>query len=507
MPASGTWSISRLVRVGAAILFVALALAIVVAVLAIDNRNRTRTSVSHFRLGASLIDQETRGMVDQETGVRGYVITGDPNYLQPYDNGGASADEARKKLLAGFGDDVRLRPAIDAADAAIDDWRLNAGEPEKAARATDFAAAVRVEIASNAKARFDAVRDRLDSLNDVNATLLADATDRGRTAFTLVNGAVVFTVALTTVFAVLVGLLLRSLILRPLQRLRDATQAVSGGDLQRTVEAEGPAEIAGVLNDVERMRRRLTGALADARATSSQLENANEELESFSYSVSHDLRAPLRAIDGFSLALVEDYGDRLDEDGADFLNRIRAAAQRMSELIDDLLLLSRASRAPLNVDEVDLSAVADDVVERLREAHPERTVEVDVQAGLTVEADPVLIRAVLENLLANAWKFTAKRPVAHVTVSGHPVDGALEVAVADDGAGFDSAYADKLFAPFQRLHHQRDFEGTGIGLATVARIVRRHGGQVHADGVPDEGATISFTLPTGDRHLAEATNA
>jgi PAS domain S-box-containing protein len=225
-----------------------------------------------------------------------------------------------------------------------------------------------------------------------------------------------------------------------------------------------------------------------------ELKAANKELEAFSYSASHDLRAPLRALDGFSLALLEDYGEQLDATGKDHLARVRAAAQRMGQLIDNLLMLSRVTRREMVREKVDLSALARDVLADLREAEPERAVDAAVADGLIANGDPALLRIVLQNLLANAWKFTSRKPEAHIEVGVDRRDGVAAYYVRDDGAGFDATYVDKLFTPFQRLHAADEFPGTGIGLATVKRIVRRHGGSVWAEGAVDCGATFYLTL-------------
>jgi PAS domain S-box-containing protein len=264
----------------------------------------------------------------------------------------------------------------------------------------------------------------------------------------------------------------------------------------------GTAQDITARRQAEAARREAERALAVAnvdleRRVSSrtrELEAAYEELEAFSYSVSHDLRAPLRALDGFSLALLEDYGEQLDDTARDYLARVRAASQRMGRLIDDLLTLSRVSRQDLVREEVDLSAIGRDVIADLRQADPKRLVEVTVADGIVANGDPSLLRVVLRNLLDNAWKFTSRRPHAHIEVGVERRGGVVAHEVRDDGAGFDTAYVDKLFTPFQRLHAADEFPGTGIGLATVRRIVRRHGGSVWAEGAVDSGATIRFTL-------------
>lgn len=230
------------------------------------------------------------------------------------------------------------------------------------------------------------------------------------------------------------------------------------------------------------------------RQRTAELQSANAELESFSYSVSHDLRAPLRGIDGFSQILVEDYGDKLDEIGRHHLGRIRNAIQRMSALIDDLLTLAQISRGDLRSQTVDLSALAERWRRNLSALAPARRVEWTLQPGLSAQGDPVLLELVLQNLLENAWKFSLKREPAQIEFGCRLVDGTSAFFVADNGDGFDPAYAERLFQPFQRLHHISQFPGTGIGLATVRRIVNRHGGKVWAEATPDRGATIYFTL-------------
>jgi signal transduction histidine kinase len=220
-----------------------------------------------------------------------------------------------------------------------------------------------------------------------------------------------------------------------------------------------------------------------------QLEAANNELEAFSYAVSHDLRAPLRTINAFSRIVIEDYAEVIG-DGRAHLNRICAASGRMAGLIDDLLQLSTTARAELQRGAFDLAQVARDVVDELRHADPTRQVDVAIPDHLPANGDPRLVRVVLENLLRNAWKFTSKRAAARIEVGAH--DGAF--FVRDNGAGFDSARARKLFVPFQRMHSDAEFEGTGIGLATAQRVIVRHGGRIWADSTPDHGATFSFTL-------------
>jgi light-regulated signal transduction histidine kinase (bacteriophytochrome) len=226
-----------------------------------------------------------------------------------------------------------------------------------------------------------------------------------------------------------------------------------------------------------------------------ELKAVNKELEAFSYSVSHDLRAPLRSIDGFSQALLEDCLDQLNPEGQDYLRRIRSATQRMGQLIDDLLNLSRVTRSDLQKGVVDLSQLASRICNHLQQAHPERQVEIEIQPNLSAHGDLHLLQVVLENLFNNAWKFTDGQPQAKIEFGRVGAEnGRLVYFVRDNGVGFDMAFAGKLFKPFQRLHQMHEFPGNGIGLATVQRIIHRHGGEVWAEGTLNQGAAFNFTL-------------
>jgi PAS domain S-box-containing protein len=250
--------------------------------------------------------------------------------------------------------------------------------------------------------------------------------------------------------------------------------------------------VAKVARDISE-RRRAELALANAKDTA---ESASRELEAFSYSVAHDLRAPLRGMSGFSQILLDQYQDKLDADGQDALREIMLNARRMGALIDALLSLARLTRSQLRREPVDLSAVAREVGARLSAAETGRAVALSVEPGLGADVDPVLLRALFDNLLGNAWKFSGKTLTPCVAFGATQRDDVRTFYVRDNGAGFDMAFANKLFGPFQRLHTQEEFPGTGIGLATVQRIVHRHGGKLWAEGKVDEGATFYFTLPS-----------
>jgi PAS domain S-box-containing protein len=255
---------------------------------------------------------------------------------------------------------------------------------------------------------------------------------------------------------------------------------------------DGRGNIIGV-SEIARDVTESTATRLELVRAKEAAEAANRELESFSYSVAHDLRAPLRSIDGFSQALVEDYTEVLDDDGRKYLRYVRESAQLMAELIEDMLTLSRVARSELRRERLDLSELARAACARLSRHAPDRKIEIVIPEGLEGEGDSRLLSVVFDNLFANAFKFTSKRAVAHIELGVEP-GSTPAFFVRDNGAGFDMAYAGKLFGVFQRLHTAHEFEGTGVGLATVQRIIHRHGGRVWAAGEIDSGATFYFTL-------------
>jgi light-regulated signal transduction histidine kinase (bacteriophytochrome) len=250
-------------------------------------------------------------------------------------------------------------------------------------------------------------------------------------------------------------------------------------------------EVKRIEDEIRKLNDELEQRVAER---TDQLLATNRELEAFSYSVSHDLRAPLRGINGWSQALLEDYGDQMDEQALRYLNRVRAETLRMGKLIDDLLQLSRLTRSEMHKERVNLSVMAHAIVHRLRENEPERQVDVVIHDGLIARGDAHLIEIALSNLFGNAYKFTGQNPNAHIEFGRMEIDHAPVFFIRDNGVGFDMTYSAKLFGAFQRMHRATEFPGTGIGLATVQRIIHRHGGRVWAEAQVDQGATFYFTL-------------
>jgi signal transduction histidine kinase len=327
----------------------------------------------------------------------------------------------------------------------------------------------------------------------------------------------VFAVAMVAI-TVWFSMRIRRSIEVPMKLLRQGTEIIGSGNLDHKVATSAHDELGDLSRAFDDMTEKLKAVTVskdellkevaerrkaeadvlklseDMAVRNLELEEANKELEAFIYSVSHDLRAPLRSVSEFARAVAEDYADKLDAQGIDYLSRVSKGSAKMSRLIESLLYLSRISRQELVRTNVDMSKVAASIIAELREAHQGRTVEVEIKQGLSTIADPRLMEVALSNILENAWKFTSKVEHARIEFSTKEKEGKIVYYVRDNGAGFDSKYADKMFWPFQRLHTSQEFEGTGIGLTIVERIIRRHGGKVWAEGEEGKGATVYFTL-------------
>lgn len=303
---------------------------------------------------------------------------------------------------------------------------------------------------------------------------------------------------------------------QPVMQLQSQLSDIANkNDPAERTQVDATNEIAGISDRINALLEKIRAQEALLHSRHAQLEHlvevrtadlkhANKELEAFSYSVSHDLRAPLRSIDGFSLALEEDYGDQLPADAHDYLNRIRRAAQRMGQLIDDLLSLARAGSGNLKKSRFELPTLIRTVMTELKKQHSEQAIEWQIKGEISAYGDTAMLSIVLENLLGNAIKYSAKKDISRLQIQLSEDTEHSQIEIRDNGAGFDMRYASKLFTPFQRLHG-KEFEGSGIGLATVARIIYRHGGDITAQATPGQGATFTVTLPLVDKANAEPT--
>ncbi len=464
-------------------IFLSAAIAVVVlntvfAVRALGTLDDSQFWVEHTYQTINQVERIMSSARDAETGARGYLITADNAYLDPY-------TRALKDLpaeLDHFGSTTRDNATQQqnlVQVRAILAERVTLLQQGIALRTSGEADSLHSLIVSGTgKAQMDRLRSLADTMEAEEHRLLvtrvaAEHAAARRARFTLF-------------FASGLDLLLIIAMFRYFARersLRLQTEETAASlAVARAAEKRSADEV-----------RELNRTLEDrVRQRTAELEATNRELEAFSYSVSHDLRAPLRTIDGFSLALEEDYTEAVDATGRDYIKRVRSGVQRMGGLIDALLQLSRITRAEITREPVDMSALAEGVAANLRDEYAPRTLDLTIQPGMNVDADPKLLRVALENLLGNAAKFTSKLEKPQIRFGFDPEQKAY--FVADNGAGFDMYYADKLFNAFNRLHGDKDFKGSGIGLATVARVIRRHHGRIWAQAEVDRGATFFFTL-------------
>jgi signal transduction histidine kinase len=458
------------------------AIIVTVVAVALAQSNRERWT-QHSREMMRIARSTQILALNRETGVRGYLISGDSGNLLPDLAARAPLQAGLDSLLQGTADNPSQQRRARAYASAIARWDTAFAAPAIAARRNGVEG-VTAAFGSGAlagKLLFDEVRTRFAEF-EAEEELLYRTRSRATTLLELVNVAVAV-VGLLTLGGVLASL-----------RKRIVAQAAGLVERQNQLE-EQATELEEQASELEEQATELEAQTEDLQETVRELGRKNDELNAFSSSVAHDLRSPLRSIDGFSHMLLADYAERLDETGASALKRIRVNAQRMGELIDGLLSLARVSAGELRKVEVNLSAVAAASGEELqRTMAADRRVDYVVQPSLSALGDTRLIRVAVHNLVENAFKFTRSRAEARVEVGAKVVDGYRTFYVADNGIGFDMRYAGKLFGAFERLHDDTTYEGTGIGLATVQRIVERHGGRLWAESEPDRGATFYFTL-------------
>jgi signal transduction histidine kinase len=463
------------------LLFVATVVVVINAAFAFHAVNKLLDSEFWVEHTWKVINQVERIMgsaKDAETGNRGYLITGDEAYLQPY-------NEALHDLpieLAEFrkltADNASQQRRIGEMQAVLDQRLALLKQGNELRRSGNTDTVNILVVSGTGKLQMDHLRALADDAEAEERRLLASRTEDAQSNGTRSRYAVVIASGLDFMLIVFMfRYLAKERGLRIAGEITAHRLAASRAEL-----VERNAEI-NALNASLEQRVQLRTA---------ELEATNRELEAFSYSVSHDLRAPLRTIDGFSLALEEDYAEAIDNTGRDYIHRVRTGVQRMGGLIDALLQLSRISRAEIARETFDISALATSVASALRDENPSQDITFNIQPGLTADGDPKLIQVALENLLGNAVKFSAKKAASIIDFGWDPEKKAW--FVRDNGAGFDMFYADKLFNAFNRLHGDKDFKGSGIGLATVSRVIRRHHGRIWADSVIDHGATFWFTL-------------
>lgn len=457
---------------------VVVALNAVFALRALHTLDTNQFAVEHTWQVINQVEHIMSSAKDAETGSRGYLLTDDSSYLEPYTSALKALPQQLDTLQQLTSDNASQVSRVVLMRAVLDERLSLLSHGIELRRSGEVDSMRALIVSGTGQAQMNRLRELADQSEAEERRLLnirtRDVTASGERA------------RRTLLIATALDLILIVLMFRYFtreRRLRMDTEAVAAALALSRTELERKAEEITALNITleERVRQR-----------TAELENTNRELEAFSYSVSHDLRAPLRTIDGFSLALEEDYTDAVDDVGRDYIKRVRAGVQRMGQLIDALLQLSRVTRADITREPIDLSALANAVVANIREENPGRNMEITVEPDLKVEGDPKLLRVALENLLGNAAKFTSKIPDPVIHFGWDAEHEAF--FVRDNGAGFDMHYSAKLFNAFNRLHGDKDFKGSGIGLATVARVVGRHHGRIWGHGEVDHGATFFFTV-------------
>ncbi len=434
--------------------------------------------VEHTWQTANQVERIMSSAKDTETGTRGYLLTGDETYLQPYRDAARDLPVELDRFQSLTSDNSSQQQRIAEMRASIQQRISLLEQSINLRRNGDTNMMHRFILSGTGKAEMDRLRSIADQMESEESRLLAIRTasaqsnsNRARLAVGLAS--ILDFLLIVSAFRYLA----RERSLRIQTELTAENLAISRVELVRRAE-----EITA-LNETLEQRVQLRTA---------ELESINRELEAFSYSVSHDLRAPLRTIDGFSLALEEDYAEAVGDTGRDYIRRVRTGVQRMGQLIDALLQLSRITRAEITREVFDISELAETVAAALRQENPGRDLTFHIEPALIAEGDPKLLQVALENLIGNAVKFSSKMPS---TVVDFGWDKQREAwFVRDNGAGFDMHYKDKLFNAFNRLHGDKDFKGSGIGLATVARVIHRHHGSIWADSVLQHGATFWFTL-------------
>jgi len=505
----------RLVTVFAAIMVVAMTVSAVTWVsisLAEDNQ------VWSAHTAAVLASANTTmgAMVDQETGVRGYLVTSDKAFLAPFERGRREFDDGLAQLRASTTDNPMQQRRIAELESTARDWQqaVAGKEIELAAKPGGIDAARKLAASGIGKSKMDMVRATVTEIRDAETALRTTRDGSTASAFHTTKMATLWGMAASVALAAISAIWLARSICGGIGALTKAMSRLAGGDRSVPVPGTGRGDEIGTLarafdtmldqlkiEVTDRIRaeaktRRLNIDLEDrVRLRTADLATANQELGVFADSVSHDLRAPLRAIDGLGDALEKGYGARLDTEGRRLLRVVRDTARRMGELIDGLLAISRMGRREMVVAPVNMNTLVGEVSDELSAAEPDgRLIEIEVGDLPAASGDPAMLRQVWTNLLSNAIKYTRTRNPARIDVGGQRTGTEARYWIKDNGVGFDMRYADKLFGVFQRLHAIDEFEGTGVGLALSQRIIHRHGGRIEAEAAVDAGATFSFIV-------------
>ncbi|MBB5915186.1 signal transduction histidine kinase [Nocardia transvalensis] len=454
-------------------------------------------------------------VVDQETGARGYALTADRQFLEPFTQGQRDEAEAAARMRALIGDDPRLNAELDAVEQLTQRWRTGFAQPMIDATAANGRPTTDPGAATAGKAVFDELRTRLEQQNTALGAAVADERDRLAHTRAVRDGVLAGMVVAFLLTGVVLAVLIRRLVARPLSDLQSASLRVAGGDFDHRITAHGPADLATVAEAVEAMRRRIVAELAASRLQQDELSRqateldeqavelrrSNAELEQFAYVASHDLQEPLRKVASFCQLLDKRYGDKFDERGAQYLAYAVDGARRMQVLINDLLTFSRVGRLGEDAVDVELDSVVDRAVDNLSTAIEESGAVVERPERLPeLHAAPTLMVMLWQNLLGNAVKFRHpdRPPVVRIECDPDAADDGTptwRICVSDNGIGIPEEFGEKVFVIFQRLHGRDEYGGTGIGLALCKKIVEYHGGRIWLDADYTEGTRVCFTFP------------
>lgn len=497
------WPLARVFVVGAALAAVVASGTVALGATALWRMAEARAALLD-RAGPALLAAKdlSNAELDQETGLRGFLLTGRPQYLEPYHAGIERSRDAVSRLRAALAELPEIVPEIDAAVLAEQDWRTAYAEPviagDPAAPGLDAG-----------RAFFDRMRKTTGGLEERLAMLRLDAREQTRSASSFLAGAGATIGVTLLVLLAVVGFGLRRLVLRPVSDLAAQVREVVAGDTDRQVDVDGPGEIRELGADVDAMRRHILRDLDEAQAVNRrlddqarELERSNRDLEQFAYVASHDLQEPLRKVASFCQLLQRRYAGKLDERADQYIAFAVDGAQRMQQLINDLLTFSRVGRSTENFGQVDLGAVATAAAAQLEAARAEVGGDIVLGALPTVPGDPGLLQSLMANLIGNGLKFHRKGVAPVVRVDAKRDGDVWAITVADNGIGIEPEFGEKIFVIFQRLHGRDDYPGTGIGLALAKKIVEFHRGHIGLASCDGQGTTIRFTLPTLPEEIA-----